>query len=105
MTLSFDPARDSPAVMKHYAGSQLEEEGGVRWYFLTTRSVADLLPLVEGFGQDVRYSVDRSSGRPVRQLSHVLKVFLIDRVRRTSARSTLRRSCTRRRSWATSRHC
>jgi hypothetical protein len=37
-----------------------------------------LLPLVEGFGQDVRYAVDKSSGRPVRELSHVLKVFLID---------------------------
>jgi protein SCO1 len=79
VTLSFDPARDSPSVMKHYAGSRLEEESGLRWFFLTTRSVEDLLPLVEGFGQDVRYSVDRSSGRPVRQLSHVLKVFLIDR--------------------------
>jgi cytochrome oxidase Cu insertion factor (SCO1/SenC/PrrC family) len=79
VTLSFDPARDSPAAMKRYAGSLLEEERGVRWYFLTTRSVGDLLPLVEGFGQDVRYSVDRSTGRPVRQLSHVLKVFLIDR--------------------------
>ena len=79
VTLSFDPARDSPAAMKHYAGSLLEEERGVRWYFLTTRSAGDLLPLVEGFGQDVRYSVDRSTGRPVRQLSHVLKVFLIDR--------------------------
>jgi cytochrome c peroxidase/protein SCO1/2 len=79
VTLSFDPARDSPSVMKHYAGSRLAEEGGLRWFFLTTRSVGDLLPLVEGFGQDVRYSVDRSTGRPVRQLSHVLKVFLIDR--------------------------
>lgn len=79
VTLSFDPARDSPSVMKHYAGSRLEQEGGLRWFFLTTRSVGDLLPLVEGFGQDVRYSVDRSTGRPVRQLSHVLKVFLIDR--------------------------
>jgi len=79
VSLSFDPARDSPAAMKHYAGSLLEEEGGVRWYFLTTGSVGELLPLVEGFGQDVRYSVDRSTGRPVRQLSHVLKVFLIDR--------------------------
>lgn len=79
VTLSFDPAHDSPAVMKHYAGSQVEEDGGLRWYFLTTRSVEDLLPLVEGFGQDVRYSVDSSTGRPVRQLSHVLKVFLIDR--------------------------
>ena len=79
VTLSFDPARDTPSVMKHYAGSQLEDEGGLRWFFLTTPSVPDLLPLVEGFGQDVQYSVDRSSGRPVRQLSHVLKVFLIDR--------------------------
>jgi cytochrome oxidase Cu insertion factor (SCO1/SenC/PrrC family) len=79
VSLSFDPARDSPSVMKHYAGPRLEEERGLRWLFLTTRSVTDLMPLVEGFGQDVRYSVDRSTGRPVRQLSHVLKVFLIDR--------------------------
>jgi protein SCO1/2 len=79
VTLSFDPARDSPSVMKHYAGTRLDEEQGLRWLFLTTRSVTDLMPLVEGFGQDVRYSVDRSTGRPIRQLSHVLKVFLIDR--------------------------
>jgi len=79
VTLSFDPARDSPEVMKHYAGSRIKESRGLRWYFLTTRSVRDLLPLVEGFGQDIRYSVDKSTGRPVRELSHVLKVFLIDR--------------------------
>jgi cytochrome oxidase Cu insertion factor (SCO1/SenC/PrrC family) len=78
VTLSFDPARDSPSAMKRYAGSLLRDEGGLRWFFLTTRSEADLLPLVEGFGQDVRYAIDRSRGRPVRQLSHVLKVFLID---------------------------
>jgi cytochrome oxidase Cu insertion factor (SCO1/SenC/PrrC family) len=79
VTLSFDPARDTPSVMKRYAGSQVEDEGGLRWFFLTTPSVRELMPLVEGFGQDVQYAVDRSSGRPVRQLSHVLKVFLIDR--------------------------
>jgi cytochrome oxidase Cu insertion factor (SCO1/SenC/PrrC family) len=78
VTLSFDPARDSPSVMKRYAGSRLEDEGGLPWFFLTTPSARTLLPLVEGFGQDVQYSVDRSTGRPVRQLSHVLKVFLID---------------------------
>ena len=78
VTLSFDPARDTPSVMVRYAGSRLKHEDGLEWYFLTTRSVRDLLPLVEGFGQDVRYSVDRSSGKPVRELSHVLKVFLID---------------------------
>jgi cytochrome oxidase Cu insertion factor (SCO1/SenC/PrrC family) len=79
VTLSFDPARDTPSVMKRYAGSQLEDEGGLRWFFLTTPSARELLPLVEGFGQDVQYATDTSTGRPIRQLSHVLKVFLIDR--------------------------
>ena len=79
VTLSFDPARDTPSVMKRYAGSQLEEEEGLRWYFLTTPSERELMPLVEGFGQDVQYAIDTSTGRPFRQLSHVLKVFLIDR--------------------------
>jgi cytochrome oxidase Cu insertion factor (SCO1/SenC/PrrC family) len=80
VTLSFDPARDSPDVMGRYAGSRLRHDsGGLPWYFLTTRSARELLPLVEGFGQDVRYTVDRTTGNPRRELSHVLKVFLIDR--------------------------
>jgi cytochrome oxidase Cu insertion factor (SCO1/SenC/PrrC family) len=81
VTLSFDPARDSPDVMRQYAGSRaVEKDGGPRWYFLTTRSARELMPLVEGFGQDVRITFDRSGRRPRRELSHVLKVFLIDRV-------------------------
>jgi protein SCO1/2 len=80
VTLSFDPARDSPAVMRQYAGSRVSDEGAaLRWYFLTTRSARELMPLVEGFGQDIRYTMDRSTGKPRRELSHVLKVFLIDR--------------------------
>jgi cytochrome c peroxidase/protein SCO1/2 len=80
ITLSFDPLRDSPAAMRRYAGSRVNEGGrGPRWYFLTTRSARELAPLVDGFGQDVRYTVDRSNGAPRRELSHVLKVFLIDR--------------------------
>ena len=79
VTLSFDPARDSPSAMRAYAGSRVSDAGGLPWYFLTTRSARALMPLVEGFGQDVRYTLDRSSGRPRRELSHVLKVFLIDR--------------------------
>ena len=42
-------------------------------------SARELMPLVEGFGQDVRVTYDRSGARPKRELSHVLKVFLIDR--------------------------
>ena len=74
VTLSFDPARDTPEVMKLYAGSRAVDKGnGLRWYFLTTRSARELMPLVEGFGQDVRVT------RQGRELSHVLKVFLLDR--------------------------
>ena len=78
VTLSFDPARDTPAAMRRYAGSRVRG-GGVPWLFLTTSSARELMPLVEGFGQDVRYEVDRSSGAVRRELAHVLKVFLVDR--------------------------
>jgi len=79
ITLSFDPAHDTPTVMRRYAGSRLVDDGrGVRWYFLTTRSARALRPLLDGFGQDLRFTVDRSSGQPRRDLAHVLKVFLID---------------------------
>jgi protein SCO1 len=72
VTLSFDPARDTPEVMRRYAGSRVvENDAGLRWYFLTTRTARELFPLVEGFGQHVT--------RSGRELSHVLKVFLIDR--------------------------
>jgi protein SCO1/2 len=80
VTLSFDPARDLPAVMRHFAGSRVRDENGaLPWYFLTTRSARELMPLVEGFGQDVKRSVVRSGGKQRYELSHVLKVFLIDR--------------------------
>lgn len=79
VTLSFDPLRDTPGVMQRYAGSRVSAGGdGPRWYFLTTRSARELAPLVEGFGQDVRHTIDRSNGKPRLELSHVLKVFLID---------------------------
>ena len=63
-----------PVGVPYYAGSRAVYKGnGLRWYFLTTRSARELMPLVEGFGQDVRVT------RNGRELSHVLKVFLIDR--------------------------
>jgi cytochrome oxidase Cu insertion factor (SCO1/SenC/PrrC family) len=77
VTLSFDPVRDTPEVMREYAGSRIKGRG-LPWYFLTTRSARELEPLVEGFGQDVVTTVDRTSGKPRRELAHLLKVFLID---------------------------
>ena len=78
VSLSFDPLRDTPKVMHHYGGSHVREKDGVPWFFLTTPSIKALQPLVDGFGQDVRYVVDKETGKTTQELSHVLKVFLID---------------------------
>ena len=79
VSLSFDPERDTPAAMRGYAGSRATDDGAVPWHFLTTRGARALLPLVDGLGQDVRHTTSVSNGGPRRELSHVLKVFLIDR--------------------------
>ena len=81
VTLSFDPERDTPKVMAQYGSGRLLNSKGLDWYFLTTRSTAEVLPLIDGFGQDVRYSFSKANGKLNRELSHVLKVFLIDRDR------------------------
>jgi protein SCO1/2 len=78
VTLSFDPERDTPAAMRGYAGARAQPGGGVEWHFLTTRSVAALRPLLDGFGQDVRTTRQAAAGGAQREISHVLKVFLID---------------------------
>ena len=75
VSLSFDPARDTPAVMRHYAAGAAPN--GVEWAFLTTERPRSLVPLLDGFGQDVRLELD-AHGRPAGPLAHVLKVFLLD---------------------------
>ena len=75
VSLSFDPARDTPAAMRHYAASV--PRNSVEWAFLTTELPRTLVPLLDGFGQDVRVELD-ARGRPAGPLAHVLKVFLID---------------------------
>ena len=79
VTLSFDPAHDTPAVMRRYANGVLADTSpGVEWAFLTTTSPRELMPLLDGFGQDVRLEPG-AHGTKVPRLGHVLKVFLIDR--------------------------
>jgi len=75
VSLSFDPARDTPEVMRHYAAGA--PSNGVEWAFLTTERPRTLAPLLDGFGQDVRIETD-AHGRPAGPLAHVLKVFLLD---------------------------
>jgi cytochrome c peroxidase len=82
VTLSFDPQRDTPDVMEHYADG-LGANAGPKpdsWTFLTTRSGKDVEPILEGYGQYIVPERDES-GKWTGDFSHVLKVYLIDRHR------------------------
>lgn len=97
VSMSFDPAYDTPAVMKSYGGSDGAATALPRWYFLTSQSPRQLAPLLEGFGQDLRSAgaigdggsergseggngANSGADQPSRaQLSHQLKIYLIDR--------------------------
>jgi protein SCO1/2 len=77
VSLSFDPVNDTPEAMKTYGGKLTDAKSDLRWHFLTTRSVDELKPIIDDFGQDVSIQLDRS-GRPTRLFNHMLKVFLLD---------------------------
>lgn len=74
--ISFDPTNDTPQAIKGYRDA-LAGDVAFEWNVLTARSVPELLPVLDDFGQDV--SVERSAdGKPARTMHHMLKVFLID---------------------------
>jgi cytochrome oxidase Cu insertion factor (SCO1/SenC/PrrC family) len=76
VSLSFDPTHDTPAAMQAYAGAHASARQP-RWHFLTTASVRQLTPILQGFGQDAEVERD-DADRPTRVMTHVLKVFLLD---------------------------
>jgi cytochrome oxidase Cu insertion factor (SCO1/SenC/PrrC family) len=76
VSVSFDPTHDTPAELQRYASSLKDDR--LEWRFLTARSVADLMPVLDGFGQDVSVVTDEH-GQPTRTVDHMLKLFLIDR--------------------------
>jgi cytochrome oxidase Cu insertion factor (SCO1/SenC/PrrC family) len=76
VTISFDPTNDTPEKMRLFGGNRIGDPR-VRWWFLTTASVPRLVPLLNGFGQDVSVETD-ARGRPTRTLNHLLKVFTLD---------------------------
>ena len=79
ITLSFNPEHDTPAVMAQYgAGFQA---GGIDWRFLTTRSEAELQPILRDYRQSVEREMD-AAGQPTGKFSHLLRVYLIDAERR-----------------------
>lgn len=79
ISLSIDPVRDTPEAMATLGASLAKEP--VDWRFLTTATEAALDPILEGWGQSVRRDVD-AEGKSLGTLSHILRVFLVDRQRR-----------------------
>lgn len=79
VSLSFDPEHDTPQRLAEY-GESLREKKGCEWKFATARSRAELEPILQAYGQ----AVDPSANPADLQgpLSHVLRVFLIDRAGR-----------------------
>jgi protein SCO1/2 len=78
VSLSFDPLNDTHEAMQAYGGAQANADAALPWHFLTTHSLRQLQPILEGFGQDIEVERD-AQGRPTRTISHMLKLFLIDR--------------------------
>lgn len=78
VSISFDPARDTPARL-----AQMEKmrAPGSTWRFLTTCDEAALRPLLDDFGQDIA-KLTRADGSWTGQYRHVLKVYLVDGKRR-----------------------
>jgi cytochrome c peroxidase len=76
VSLSFDPERDTPEVMRRYGESFARS--GAEWVFLTAESEAALAPLLEAYGQ-TRLPERDAEGRALGTFSHLLRVFLIDR--------------------------
>lgn len=79
VSLSFDPARDTPDVMQKY-GERMAG-GDLEWRFLTTASEAELRPILDAYGQSVIVERD-SEGNSTGAIAHILRVFLIDAQRR-----------------------
>ena len=75
VTVSFDPANDTPEVMRGY-GERFERRG-VDWRFLTAESEQHLDPILADYDQAVIR--DRGpDGEPIGTVSHILRVYLID---------------------------
>jgi cytochrome c peroxidase len=82
LSLSFDPTRDTPAVMRQHASHHVGHAGhGVDWQFLTTASDADLRPILADYGQSLVPEF-AENGSELGSISHILRVFLIDSDRR-----------------------
>lgn len=95
VSLSFDPKRDTPEALRAYAtsmgnmhatgthqGHPHHGHGGMgsaagSWRFVTTHDEAALAPLLAAYGQQLQRTLS-APGQGGGDISHVLRVFLID---------------------------
>lgn len=76
LTLSFNPAQDTPEMMRHYGEGF--KTAGFDWQFLTTRDEQALQPILDGYQQNVQKIYDER-GQFTGTFSHLLRVYLIDK--------------------------
>lgn len=76
ISLSFDPRRDTPEVLRKYASRFVDD--AFDWRFLTTGAEADLAPILETYGQSIVRDPDAGDSE-AGAISHVLRVYLVDR--------------------------
>ena len=79
ISLSFDPELDTPTAMRQYSHHFKRKD--FDWRFLTTASEADLQPILQGYGQ-FREKLYNNDGSYAGSMSHILRVYLIDRDQR-----------------------
>jgi cytochrome c peroxidase len=79
ISLSFDPESDTPAAMMAYSHHFRRKD--FDWRFLTTDSEADLQPILQAYGQ-FREKIYNRDGSYAGSMSHILRVYLIDRKQR-----------------------
>ncbi|KZL02377.1 MULTISPECIES: SCO family protein [unclassified Pseudovibrio] len=76
ITISFDPARDTVEAINSFSYPlQIDANADqkLKWHVLTSSGMADLQPILDGFGQ----VIDRSNDQEV--INHLLRMYLIDR--------------------------
>ena len=79
VSFSFDPAHDTPEVLSRY--SAYFKKPDFDWRFLTCGSEQQLAPILDRFGQWVIKDYD-DEGNYLGTISHMLRVYLIDRAKR-----------------------
>jgi cytochrome c peroxidase len=79
VSFSFDPAHDTPAVLRDY--SRHFKRPGFDWQFLTSRDEQMLEPVLRDYDQWIIKDYD-AEGKFLGTMSHLLRVYLIDRQRR-----------------------